>query len=77
MEFGLRPLGFMVFFCKTTIIRQLKNEMNRKLKKYSKKNRWDFVGIFTYDCVLVCECGLVGVLGSYSCVLLCVRVAGI
>ena len=37
--------------------------MNRKSKKYSQKNRWDFVGIFT--CGFKCVCGG-GVIVAYE-----------
>ena len=37
MEFWLRPLGFMEFFYKTTIIRQLTKWNESKIEKYSQK----------------------------------------
>ena len=67
----------LVYFCKTTIIRELSKCNESKFEKYC-QNHWDFVGIFTCDwkcvsmcaCMRICVCVCVG----YSCIILCVYV---
>ena len=70
MEFRQRPLGFMEFFCKTTIIRQLRKLNESKITKNTVKKT---VGILYESSrvivsVWVCTDASLG----YSCVLLCV-----
>ena len=64
MEFRLRPLGFIEFFYKTTIIRQLTKWNESKIEKIV-KNRGNLVEIFTYDCKWVCVCVCVWVIVAY------------
>ena len=50
MECRLRPLGFIeFFFCKTTIIRQLRRRNESKIEKNTKKIQTKTVGIW-YEC---------------------------
>ena len=69
MEFGLRPLGFMECFCKTTIIRQLRKWNESKIEKNIVKKPLGFcmilyVWFWVCECVEVCAYACMG----YSCV---------
>ena len=56
MEFSLQPLGFIEFFLENNNHPAVNKMKWIESRKNTVKNRWDFVRIFTCDCVRVCEC---------------------
>ena len=69
MEYRLRPWDSWSFFCKATIIRQLRKWNESKIEKNTKKNRQKTVGI-SYESMCGCKC--VSVCGCV-CMRVCVR----